>query len=185
MSNLAAARYQKSWTKRKLKSLSSFASRMQVTILQGASKPSRTLGSLHVLARLPPPSGLVNHRGTIGQGRGGIHRPVILRPHKTCSMPSAFSSTQSLFRGHNLLRDVTLDGPHVGNDVAEVLFEVVVAVPRLHARHSPSSSCTLSNFPGLFEFLKIRLQEANHMRASMKPPNMLNNHPPLPSHFVN
>ncbi|KAL3223989.1 hypothetical protein MRX96_027056 [Rhipicephalus microplus] len=73
MLNLAAARYQRSWTKRKLKSLSPFASRVQITILQGASKPFTTLRSLHALARLPPPSGHVNHRGTIGQGRGGSH----------------------------------------------------------------------------------------------------------------
>ncbi|KAH8037041.1 hypothetical protein HPB51_008465 [Rhipicephalus microplus] len=71
MSTLAAARYQRSWTKKKPKLLSPFASRVQVIILQGASKPSRTLGSLQVLAWLPPPSGQVNHRGTTGQRRGG------------------------------------------------------------------------------------------------------------------
>ncbi|KAL3223993.1 hypothetical protein MRX96_027060 [Rhipicephalus microplus] len=99
-------------------------------------------------------------------------------------MLSVFSSIQSLFRGHNLLRDVTLDRPPVENEVAEVLFEVVVDVPRLHARHSPSSSCTSSNFPGLFEFLEIWLQEANNMSMSIKPPSTRNNQPPLPGHFV-
>ncbi|KAH8037037.1 hypothetical protein HPB51_008461 [Rhipicephalus microplus] len=142
------------------KPLPPFASRMQVAILQGASKPSRTLGSLQVLAWLPPPSGQVNHRGTTGQGRGGSQSRR--RPPAPGVVQHAFDlvkysitvpwSQPPLRRYTSMDRTLETRWRKFQSKSLSTLYG--------STRDSPSSSCTSSNFPGLFELLTTRLQEA-------------------------
>ncbi|KAL1483144.1 hypothetical protein MTO96_002212 [Rhipicephalus appendiculatus] len=144
---------------------SSFGCHEQVAILQDASKPSRTLGSSHVLHHWP---GHQLHRDKstlevpqVGD-EGEIEVVVVLRSRESSNTHSTFSRTPSLSCADNLLRDMLpLYVPRVGNEEEEVAVEVVIDVLRFKREARRRLPVRQQNVPGLFDLLTTRLQEAD------------------------